>query len=203
MKKPRKHLIIFLVMGLIGTNIEILVRWLGNDLVVAGVGELRFASGAGWTSMWMLFVYGGAGVVLGGINTTRLGRQPMFVQALLGMALMVSVELTTGLLLNRQLQLDCWNYDGEPLNLAGQICAFKAVQFFFLAPLVYWTDDMIRFVAYDERRPGTLWSYYRSLVELAGNPQDRAALTAPTTLCSSCRVDLAPARAIPPRDRVD
>lgn len=185
-RKPRKHIVIFFVMGLIGINLEIAARWLGNDLPEVGLGSLRFASAAGWTSMWMFAVYGLAGIVLGHLNATRIGRLPMALQALVGVVIMLAFELLSGWALNLQFRLDCWDYTSQPLNFHGQICAPKAVEFFFLAPFAFWVDDMIRFIAYDERRPGTLWSYYRALVDRRGNPQARAAATTPTTLCSQC-----------------
>lgn len=181
MKKPKKHLVIFLLMGLIGTNLEIVSRWLGEDLVRAQFNQLSFASAAGWTSIWMFGIYGMGGVILGELNATRLGRRPMAVQALAALAIMLAIELVSGCILNLGLGLDIWDYSQQqlawggrtvPLHLQGQVCVPTAIQFFFLAPLAFWVDDMIRWVAYDEARPSTLASYYRSLLRRA--PRNRA-----------------------------
>lgn len=187
LRKPKKHLVIFLIMGFIGTNLEIAARWIGNDLVDAGFLHLRFESAAGWTSLWMFSVYGLGGLAVGGLNETRLKRLPMAVQVLLGVAIMLAIEFVSGSVLNLWLDLGAWDYRDEPLNVAGQICARVAGQFFVITPLAFWVDDMIRFVGYGQPRPGTLWAYYGALFDVQSDPTDRAAAKNPTPLCATCR----------------
>lgn len=53
---------------------------------------------------------------------------PLWLQALACAALVTAVEFVTGLVLNRWLGLDIWDYSHLPFNLMGQIC----LQFFFV-----------------------------------------------------------------------
>jgi hypothetical protein len=198
LRKPKKHLVIFLIMGFIGTNLEIGARWVGNDLVDAGFLDLRFESAAGWTSLWMFAVYGFGGLAVGGLNETRLARWPMGVQTLLGVAIMLAIEFVSGSVLNLWFDLGAWDYADEPLNVRGQICARVAGQFFVITPLAFWVDDMIRFVGYGQQRPGTLWAYYGALIDPAPDPTGRAAARSPTQLCARCQCELEPAAATPP-----
>ena len=53
-----------------------------------------------------------------------LGRLPIPFcrRALLGAAAVTIIEFVSGLLLNRLLRLDVWDYSDQPFNLLGQIC---------------------------------------------------------------------------------
>jgi hypothetical protein len=185
MRKPKKYLVIFFVMALLGTNLEMATRWLGHDL--EGFKGLRFASAAGWSSLWMLLVYGLAGVALGAINETRLGKWPMALQCLVGLAGALALELVVGYLLNVELKLAVWDYSDEvvrwgdrtvPLHLMGQISLKGAFRFFLTAPFAFWIDDLIRFIAYEEPRPPALWIYYRCILERGTQRRRRVVVVA-------------------------
>lgn len=55
---------------------------------------------------------------------SRIGRlrRPLWQRALLGAAAVTTVEFLSGLLLNRVLRLNVWDYSGYRFNLLGQIC---------------------------------------------------------------------------------
>lgn len=167
--RPKKHLVVFLLMGLFGTNLEIISR-IGS---LNGVGALKLQplSLAGWTSVWMFPVYGAAGLALGQLNEWALiRRKSMLYQAALALIVAWSIELAAGYIFNLTFGLSLWGYEGNTALFQGQISIKTGAQFFFISPLVFWADDMVRWLAYGEERPGTLGSYYRGLLSL----KDRA-----------------------------
>jgi hypothetical protein len=160
--RPKKHLVVFLVMALLGTNLEIASR--AGELVGYGDMQLKPESLAGWTSLWMLPVYGAAGLALGQLNESDTIRGlPMLLQSVLALTVAWTIELCTGSLLNLKWGLHLWDYADQPYHFKGQIGLYTGVQFFLIAPLVFWADDLVRYLAYREDRPDTLASYYRAL----------------------------------------
>lgn len=69
----------------------------------------------GWTHSSMFFAGGTCFLLLG-----RLKNQPPWVKAVAGAGIITAVELTAGLLINRQYAV--WDYRDAPLNFMGQIC---------------------------------------------------------------------------------
>ena len=59
---------------------------------------------------------------------SRVGRlpRPLWQRALLGAALVTAVEFFSGLLLNRVLHLNTWDYSGFRFHLLGQVCPSTA-----------------------------------------------------------------------------
>lgn len=197
MRKPKRWVVVFIAMALIGTNLELVSRAITRDLVrsaAACIGfdsigcaaepmrnfvccqELKAPSAAGWTSLWMWLVYGIAGVVLGMINEkgSPFRRWPMLWQTILGAGLATATELLSGLLLNKLFRLQVWDYAWESYQFMEQISLRSAVSFFVLAPFAFWLDDAIRFMAYHEDRPEKLHLYYLELFRIrsrdAGHP---------------------------------
>ncbi len=167
--RPKKHLVVFLLMALFGTNLEVLSR-IGELNGYEPLG-LRNLSLAGWTSLWMLPVYGAAGLALGHLNEVpKLRQKPMLVQCLLGLTIAWGIEIASGYALNVGLGLNLWSYKTGTFGFSNQISVVTGLQFFLISPLVFWADDMVRWLAYHEERPGTLGSYYRALLVL-GDPR--------------------------------
>lgn len=164
--KPKKHVVVFTVMALLGTNLEVLTRV--GTLVDYEPLKLQPLSLAGWTSLWMLPVYGAAGLALGLLNEVEeIRRWPMVMQCLLGLALSWAIELGSGCILNIQLGLAVWDYSQRLIHIEGQICLITGIQFFLVAPFVFWADDLVRYLVYRERKaPDPLIWYYRSLFSL-------------------------------------
>ena len=69
----------------------------------------------GWSHGAMFFAGGTCFLLLG-----RLKHQPPWVKAVAGAGIITAVELTAGLLLNRQFAI--WDYRSVPVNFMGQIC---------------------------------------------------------------------------------
>ena len=69
----------------------------------------------GWTHSSMFFAGGACFLLLG-----QLKDMPPWVKALAGGGIITGVELTAGLLVNREYAV--WDYRNAPLNFLGQIC---------------------------------------------------------------------------------
>ena len=65
-----------------------------------------------------MFCAGGACFLL--LGQLRRRRLPLLSRAVLGSLAITSVELTAGLLINRDYKV--WDYRKEPFNFRGQIC---------------------------------------------------------------------------------
>lgn len=73
----------------------------------------------GW-SHGSMFLAGGSCFLLLGSLEKASPRLPLGARMILGSVIITSVELLTGLLVNRQYQV--WDYRGQPWNFHGQIC---------------------------------------------------------------------------------
>ena len=93
--KYEKYLLLFCAGGLGYMGLELLWR--------------------GWTHKAMFFAGGTCFLLLG-----TLKEQPPWIKAVVGAGFITIVELTFGLLLNRQYRI--WDYRNTPMNFLGQIC---------------------------------------------------------------------------------
>ena len=71
----------------------------------------------GWTHGSMFFAGGSSFLLLGEMNKHPA---PLLVKGLVGATAITSVELLTGLLVNRRYGV--WDYRRMPLNFRGQVC---------------------------------------------------------------------------------
>ena len=78
-------------------------------------------------------------------------------QAQLGeaMAYTTAVELVTGLLFNRELQI--WNYSACPFNFRGQICLQYSLLWLPLSLLAILADDRLRHWLFHQPLPVYRW----------------------------------------------
>jgi uncharacterized membrane protein len=121
----------------------------------------------GCTSVYMFFIGGLLGLLLGGINEIKFLRRHlnMFFQALTGAVLITAVEFISGYILNIIFKFNLWSYsdiaiNGVPLNVEGQICLPFTVIWFFIAPVAFWFDDTVRALVYHEGEAYSLgWAY--------------------------------------------
>ncbi len=70
---------------------------------------------------WTMLLAGGVCLLLIHLTATRM-RCALWQAWLLGALEVTTVELLTGLLVNRALGWGVWDYSAQPLNLGGQIC---------------------------------------------------------------------------------
>lgn len=87
---------------------------------------------------WTMLLAGGLCLMgLYALNQ-RLFRLPLLVRAAAGSGLITAVELIFGLIFNRGLHMQVWDYSGYWGNLLGQICPLYSFFWFLLCiPVVY------------------------------------------------------------------
>ena len=95
--------------------LELLVCFLLGGGAYAGL-ELSWRGSTHWSMFWV----GGAGLCL--LRQTSLCALPFALQAALGAATLTLLELASGLVLNRLLGWQVWDYSHLPGNLWGQVC---------------------------------------------------------------------------------
>ena len=101
MKKLLQHIVIAVIGGLVYMGIEIL--WRGH-------------------THWTMGVLGGVCFVLIGLLDEWQDHPPMLLQMVQGAAIVTALELLVGLIVNRWLGWNVWDYSDMPGNLWGQVC---------------------------------------------------------------------------------
>ena len=101
MKKLLTHIPIAVIGGLVYMGIEIL--WRGH-------------------THWTMGVLGGLCFALIGILDEVQDHPPMLLQMVQGAAIVTALELIVGLIVNRWLGWNVWDYSDMPGNLWGQVC---------------------------------------------------------------------------------
>lgn len=92
-----------------------------------------------------MFILGGLCLVwVGGLNGFFKRKLPLFVQMLLGSAIITLGEFLCGIIVNVQLGMDVWDYSDMPFNICGQVCLLFTVIWFFFSFIAIKTEDFIR-----------------------------------------------------------
>jgi uncharacterized membrane protein len=101
-----------------------------------------------------MFIVGGiCFLLLGAINNYLPWKMGLALQALIGASGVTAVELISGLIINRWLQLGVWDYSEMPLNLLGQICLPYVAAWIVLSVVGILLDDYLRWKLYGEEQP--------------------------------------------------
>lgn len=139
----KKEIFIFMVMGCIYTNIELVCR--------------------GYTHPSMLVVGGLCGMLIGLINNIAPNKK-LYKQCFLSMIIVTCLEFISGYILNIKMGLDIWNYSDLPFNFMGQISLLFSVFWFLLSIIAIWLDDYLRYKFYGYKKPRDLSIYIKNLV---------------------------------------
>lgn len=104
---------------------------------------------------WTMFVLGGVlFLLLGELNEGLLSWDtPLWLQGVLGAALVTAAELCAGLVLNIWLGLGIWDYSRVPFNLWGQICLPFTLLWVPVSIAAVVLDDWLRYWLFGEERP--------------------------------------------------
>ena len=153
MKTLVKYVALIAVFGFIYLDIEIFARALRHDIKTINGIPMAYTSFAGWTSLWMFFIGGAIGTVLGLLDERRSGyKQPWyFIRACLGVAIIYAIEFCAGVVFNIRLGMNLWNYT-DCLNICHQITLLYLPVWFVLSVFAQWFDDVVRF-GFDHGRP--------------------------------------------------
>lgn len=105
-------------------------------------------------SHWTMIILGGlCFVAVGLINNILPWNMVIELQALIGAVLITSLEFVVGLIVNVNLGWDIWDYSNVPFNFLGQICLPFSLLWYMLSIIVIFTDDYIRYIFFNEKKP--------------------------------------------------
>ena len=137
MKRYHKEIILWLIGGLLYMGIELI--WRGY-------------------SHWTMFVLGGiCFILLGRINEVIPWDMPLWLQVLIGTAIITGLEFITGCIVNLWLGWNVWDYSNVPLNVFGQICLPYILLWAPISLAGIILDDYLRYWLFKEERPHYCW----------------------------------------------
>ena len=100
----------------------------------------------GFSHISMLFA-GGLCFLLVGVVEQILGESASIVAQMLFCGLMITlVEFIFGVVVNRQMHLNVWDYSTEQYNFKGQICLLNSNLWFLLSGPAIFLYDYMRFI---------------------------------------------------------
>lgn len=118
----------------------------------------------GWTHISMLVVGGLSAFFIGKLNEHPFFcDKKMWQECVIGTLIILTLEFTSGMILNVWLKLGIWDYSDTWGNLYGQICIPYAVLWFFLVPLAIYVDDYLRYKLFGEKKPVGILENYKEL----------------------------------------
>lgn len=137
MKRYHKEIILWLIGGLLYMGIELM--WRGY-------------------SHWTMFVLGGiCFVLLGRINEVIPWDMPLWMQVLIGTAIITAMEFITGCIVNLWLGWKVWDYSNVPFNVIGQICLPYILLWIPISLAGIVSDDYLRHWLFKEEKPHYCW----------------------------------------------
>lgn len=120
MKKSERCFLIFLFGGIIYGAIEVLFR--------------------GYTH-WSMIITGGSALLAIYIINEALTGVSVFIKAIAGAAVITTLELTVGIIVNKIFLFGVWDYSDLPINFLGQISAIFSVGWYFLSIVGFYLCD--------------------------------------------------------------
>ena len=147
----KNNLTIFTLMGICYVFIEV---------AFSSIVSLKPAL-IGSSSLWMFLVGGLLGVTLGKMNEIKFTRNLIYPINIFAGAFVITLnELISGIILNKWLGFDIWDYSHATYNFLGQIDLVHSICWVFLTPFVFWVDDVMKHYMFEEPRPDKLINYY-------------------------------------------
>ncbi|HBI92704.1 MAG: hypothetical protein E6356_07285 [Terrisporobacter othiniensis] len=128
-----KYLTLFLIGGITYYFIEIVYR--------------------GYSHYSMIIVGGLCFILIGSINEFSNKEIPLLLQMLISVLIVNIVELVSGIIINRILLLNVWDYSQLKYNFLGQISLNSSIAWFFLSLFAIYMDDLLRYVIFKEKKP--------------------------------------------------
>jgi uncharacterized membrane protein len=128
-----KYLIVFEVGGVVYYTIELLYRGYSHE---------------------SMFILGGLCLINIGLINEVFGYDMYFeLQVLIGDIVVVTSEFITGLIVNKWLGLNVWDYSNLPFNLMGQICLPFALLWIPVVALAIVVDDWVKYECLHDPEP--------------------------------------------------
>ena len=107
----------------------------------------------GYSHFSMIIVGGICFVLIGAINEFSNKEVPLLLQMILAVLIVDTIELISGIIINKVLLLNVWDYSNLWFNLLGQISLRSSIAWFFLSLLAIYMDDLLRYLLFSEQIP--------------------------------------------------
>lgn len=128
-----EYSILFLIGGITYYFIEILYR--------------------GFSHFSMIIVGGICFISIGSINEFSKREIPLLLQMILSVLIIDTIELISGIIINKVLGLNVWDYSYMKYNFLGQISLRSSIAWFFLSLFAIYIDDLIRYKFFNGVKP--------------------------------------------------
>lgn len=107
----------------------------------------------GYSHFSMIIVGGLCFILIGSINEFSNKEIPLLFQMIISVLIVNIVELISGIIINRILLLNVWDYSKLRFNFLGQISLKSSIAWFFLSLLAIYIDDLLRYLIFKEEKP--------------------------------------------------
>ena len=107
----------------------------------------------GYSHFSMIIVGGICFVLIGAINEFSNKEVPLLLQMILAVLIVDTIELISGIIINKVLLLNVWDYSNLRFNLLGQISFRSSIAWFFLSLFAIYMDDLLRYLLFSEQIP--------------------------------------------------
>lgn len=107
----------------------------------------------GYSHFSMIIVGGICFVLIGAINEFSNKEVPLLLQMILAVLIVDTIELISGIIINKVLLLNVWDYSNLRFNLLGQISLRSSIAWFFLSLLAIYMYDLLRYLLFSEQIP--------------------------------------------------
>ena len=107
----------------------------------------------GYSHFSMIIVGGICFVLIGAINEFSNKEVPLLLQMILAVLIVDTIELISGIIINKVLLLNVWDSSNLRFNLLGQISLRSSIAWFFLSLLAIYMDDLLRYLLFSEQIP--------------------------------------------------
>ena len=107
----------------------------------------------GYSHFSMIIVGGICFVLIGAINEFSNKEVPLLLQMILAVLIVDTIELISGIIINKVLLLNVWDYSNLRFNLLGQISLRSSIAWFFLSLLAIYMNDLLRYLLFSEQIP--------------------------------------------------
>lgn len=105
-------------------------------------------------SHWSMFVLGGFCLLFFGMQGVLTGwEDPLWLQVVRCTAFVTAGEFITGIIVNKWLQLEVWDYSDQPMQLFGQICVPFIILFSGLCVVGIFFSGFVLHLFFGEKQP--------------------------------------------------
>lgn len=106
----------------------------------------------GYSHFSMIIVGGLCFILIGSINEFSNKEIPLLFQMIISVLIVNIVELISGIIINRILLLNVWDYSNLRFNFLGQISLNSSIAWFFLSLFAIYIDDLLRYLIFKEKK---------------------------------------------------